>query len=142
MANPGAGSQRKAHGHCIDTHDNAVVGIDQVAGLVAEPRSRPEFLTSIGRFFAGRKSKGKIAPRQQPTTELRVFWQVFALLDHFRRQHFLNRPCDPRLAAYTGALQFGIGGFPAFNVLRAPADQNASDAPPGFFRHHGHSKVG
>ena len=89
---------------------------------------------------SGCKSK-KIAACQNPTAKLKGFWQVFVLLDHLRRQHVFNGPGDPRLAAYTGALQLGIGGFPAFNVLRPPADQNAGDAPPGFLGHHGHGEV-
>ena len=50
-------------------------------------------------------------------------------------------PVIRRLAAHTGALQFSVSGFPAFNVLRPPADQNAGDAPPSFLRHHGYGEV-
>ena len=93
-----------------------------------------------GRFVL-RAQEQEIRGVPKPYGKLGGFWQVFVLLDHLRRQHFFNGPGDPRPSAHTGALQLGIGGFPAFNVLRAPPDQNACHAPSGFLRHHGHGEV-
>ena len=78
----------------------------------------------------------------KPYGKTQGFWQIFALLDYFRRQHFLNGSGYPGEASYTRALQLGISGFLAFNVLQPPADQNTRDAPPHLLGNDGHSEVG
>jgi len=121
-----------------------VVGLAALkASFIRAPDKNPlpePFCQKRSFLSSGCKSK-KIAACQNPTAKLKGFWQVFVLLDHLRRQHIFNGPGDPRLATYTGALQLSIGGFPALNVLRTPADHNASHAPSGFLRHHGHGEV-